>query len=153
MSAPIARVPLRCRLALACVLVLAACTQPERGPVRIVWGRDACEHCGMAISDERFAAQVRRGPREVARFDDFGCAVLWLETQGDPGEAAEIWVMDEERREWLDARRAFYRPGQRTPMAYGLGALGAAEPGALAFEAARRSLLEHERERASRRRS
>jgi nitrous oxide reductase accessory protein NosL len=137
--------------ALAAALALAGCPPPATGPVRIAWGRDACQHCGMAIGDERFAAQVRRGPRDAARFDDFGCAVAWLEEHGGPDTAAEIWVMDEDRREWIDARRASYRSGRATPMGYGFGAASAAAPGDLDFAAARARVLEREGERASRR--
>jgi nitrous oxide reductase accessory protein NosL len=123
-----------------------ACAEPTQGPVRVVWGRHACDHCGMAVSERRFAAQVRRGPRDVVRFDDFGCAVRWLEEHGGPEAAAEIWVMDSaapEAERWLDARSAAYRPGQRTPMGYGFAAVGAAPPDAVGFEHARLAILEH----------
>jgi len=136
-------------LALAGVWVATACSQPTSGPLPIAWGRDACAHCSMAISDPRFAAEVRLGPHELARFDDFGCAVVWLAEQARAGPEVEIWVMDQDREEWLDARAALYRPEQRTPMAWGLGAVAASEPGAVDFEAARRILLLRARERAS----
>jgi len=126
--------------------LLAACGEGTSGPARIAFGRDACDHCGMAISERRYAVQVRRGPK-VARFDDFGCAVLWLERHGE-ADVTEIWAMDAEGERWLDARRASWRGGQRTPMAYGFGAVGEAGPGDLDFEAARRAILERERERA-----
>jgi nitrous oxide reductase accessory protein NosL len=141
-------------LGLALLLFAAACGEADSGPARIAWGRDACSHCGMAISERRYAVQVRRG-RDVARFDDFGCAALWLERLGPAGEAevSEIWAMDfdaaGDTEKWLDARRAFFRPGQRTPMAYGFAAVAAARDGDVDFEAARRAILEHERERAS----
>jgi nitrous oxide reductase accessory protein NosL len=140
-------------LALVALLLAAACSEPTSGPVRVVWGRHACDHCGMLISEPRFAAQVRLGPREVARFDDFGCAALWLDAHGGAAAAREFWAMDAEGDEWLDARRAFYRAGQRTPMAYGLAALREREPGALDFEGALGALRERERERASKPRS
>lgn len=128
------------------VVLLAACGERASGPARIAYGRDACDHCGMAISEPRYAVQVRRGPK-AARFDDFGCAVLWLERHGE-ADVTEIWAMDLEREQWLDARAAFYRGGQRTPMAYGFAAVGEPRPGDLDFEAARRAILERERERA-----
>jgi nitrous oxide reductase accessory protein NosL len=134
--------------ALALLIVLiAACGEGTSGPARIAYGRDACDHCGMAISEPRHAVQVRRGAK-VARFDDFGCAVLWLERHGD-ADVTEIWAMDSEREQWIDARAAFYRGGQRTPMAYGFAAVSEARPGDLDFEGARRAILERERERAS----
>jgi nitrous oxide reductase accessory protein NosL len=138
-------------LALACVL---ACSEPTSGPVRIVWGRHACDHCAMAISDPRYAAQIRTGPHDVARFDDFGCALAWLEANGGLERMQEFWVMDAtspdaETGQWLDARRAFYRGGQRTPMAYGWAAVAEAAPDAMDFDAARRAILEQQGKRGS----
>ena len=124
------------------LFLAAACSEPTSGPVRIVWGRHACDHCAMAISEQAFAAEVRTAPREIARFDDFGCAVTWLEAHGGPDAASEFWVRDGARDEWIDGRAAFFRSGQRTPMAYGFAAVGRAEPGALDFAQARRAVLE-----------
>lgn len=139
-----------CCCALVWILLAAACSKPTSGPLPIAWGREPCAHCSMAIGDARFAAEVRLGPQELLPFDDFGCAVVWLEEHADSAEALEIWVMDQDREEWLDARTAFYRPGQRTPMAWGFGGTAAREPGALDFETARREVLARARERASR---
>jgi copper chaperone NosL len=137
-------------LALAVVWLAAACSQPTSGPLPIAWGREPCAHCSMAISEARFAAELRLGPRELLRFDDFGCAMVWLAEHADSGEPLEIWVMDQDQEEWLDARAAFYRPDQRTPMAWGFGAVSARESAAVDFESARRSVLAREKERASR---
>lgn len=138
------------RAAAFALLVLAsACSEPTSGPVRIVWGRHACDHCAMAISEQAFAAEVRVGPREVMRFDDLGCALAWLESNGGAAAASEFWVMDQDRGEWLDARSASYRPDQRTPMAYGFGAIRDAESGSVDFETARRTILERIRDRNS----
>ena len=135
----------RALFALAFGVLVLACGDPGHGPAAIAWGRDACEHCAMVISEKRFAMQIRSGGR-VHRFDDPGCAIEWLERQTGAGaEATELWVMDEDRQEWLDARSAFYRPGQRTPMAYGFGAIAAPEPGAVDFETFRRRIRERER--------
>lgn len=130
---------------LAWTALVLACGDPGQGPASIAWGRDACEHCAMVISDERFAMQIRSGGR-VHRFDDPGCAIEWLDGETEAARSAtELWVMDVDRKQWLDARTAFYRPGQRTPMAFGFGAIAAAEPGALDFEAFRRRIRERER--------
>jgi len=138
------------RAAALVVLALAsACSEPSSGPVRIVWGRDACDHCGMTVNEQAFAAEVRVGPREVMRFDDFGCAVSWLESKGGPGAATEFWVMDQGRAEWIDARQAFYRPDQRTPMAYGFAAVQIQAPGSVDFETARQAILERSRDRSA----
>ena len=55
--------------------MLSACGKsgwPE-GMAEIKWDRDTCTRCRMAISDRRFAAQVRGGPKDqVFKFDDIG---------------------------------------------------------------------------------
>jgi nitrous oxide reductase accessory protein NosL len=143
------RSPARC-FARLWLLLAAACSQPTSGPLSIAWGREPCAHCSMAIGEARFAAEVRLGPHELLRYDDFGCAIVWLEEHADSAEALEIWVMDQDREEWLDARAAFYRTGQRTHMSWGFGGISAREPGALDFETARQDVLARARERASR---
>jgi len=119
------------------LFLLAGCSQPEEtGPVDVRWDRETCARCAMAVSDHNYAAQVRgasAGQRtEVYKFDDIGCAVIWLEEQpwkDDP--RTEIWVTDHRNGNWIDARKAHYVAGMVTPMGYGLGAQSEAAEGAL----------------------
>ena len=116
------------------VLLLIGCSgDPGQGPVEVKWDRDACERCRMVLSDRAYAAQVRFFPEggrsKVFKFDDIGCAVLWLEDKPwnrDP--KTEIWVRDRLSDQWIDARTAVYIKGRVTPMAYGLGAQSQADP-------------------------
>jgi len=113
-------------LLLACVLV--GCADGDiSGPGEVRWDRETCARCGMAIGDRYSAAQVRGGPAgertRLYRFDDIGCAVIWLDGQSwaeDP--RTEIWVMDHRDSVWIDARLANFVKGIRSPMGYGLGA-------------------------------
>ena len=126
----------------AAMLLLAACSgKDETGPVDVRWDRESCARCAMAVSDRNFAAQIRGGPASsktsVYKFDDIGCAVLWLEKQpwkDDP--RTEIWVTDYRNGNWIDARKARYVAGKVTPMGYGLGAQADPVDGALDFAAA-----------------
>ena len=134
----------------ALVLLLAACSRaPDTGPGKVRWDRDTCARCAMAISDPKFSAQVRvpdeRGRSRLYKFDDIGCAVIWLDEHklsDDP--RVEIWVNDYHSGDWIDARKAWYVPGQITPMGYGLGATAEKEPGAMDFAAARRHIYKVE---------
>lgn len=126
------------------LLLLAACSrEPQAGPVEIKFDRDTCTHCSMAISDRHYAVQVRGGLKnQTFKFDDFGCAVTWLNKQpwgNDP--AAEIWVADFHDGIWLNARTAYYLGGKTTPMAYGFGASRAAIPGGISFDEASKQVL------------
>jgi nitrous oxide reductase accessory protein NosL len=134
---------------------LSSCTAPSLpdGVVPIRWDRDKCDHCGMMISDYRFAAQARGGPKdETLRFDDIGCAVLALARRPwgeDP--ATRVWVADIASRQdavsWLDARRARYLPGRSSPMGYDLGATTEPRAGGVDYEEMRRRVAAMERRR------
>ena len=51
---------------------------PE-GMAEIKWDRDTCVRCSMAISDRRFAAEMRGGEKNIVfKFDDIGCVVFWM---------------------------------------------------------------------------
>jgi nitrous oxide reductase accessory protein NosL len=128
------------------VAVLSGCSsEPLTGPVDIKWDRDVCVRCSMVISDRHFAAQIRNPMKKVLKFDDFGCAVFWKEHQTWSDAEIEFWVAnsadDASRGKWLDARKAFYVGGKRTPMGYGFGAVSGTVPGALGYDEARKLIL------------
>ena len=147
-----------CRLLLVgAMVVLTGCAgDPGTGPVEVKWDRDSCERCRMVLSDRMYAAQVRGGPAgekgNVYKFDDIGCAVIWLKEQPwreDSG--TEIWVTDHRAGRWIDARTATYVLGRTTPMDYGLGAQDDPAPGGLSFAQARAHILEMEAQHRSHR--
>ena len=130
-------------------VMLAGCsraTLPD-GMVEIKWDRDTCVRCSMVLSDRRFAAQVRGGPKDANfKFDDIGCAAIWLKAQSwgtDP--ATRLWVADIGSRgdnvQWLDARKAWYVGGRTSPMAYNFAAVAAPQPGSLDFDTMRQHVL------------
>ena len=123
-------------------LLLAGCSgEDATGPGEVRWDRESCTHCAMAISDHYYTAQVRGGVAgqrtRLYKFDDIGCAVVWLDGQPWKGDSrTEIWVTDQLSGEWIDARLASYVTGKVTPMDYGLGAQREASPGAMDFTGA-----------------
>jgi hypothetical protein len=138
--------------AAALALLLSACSgDPGTGPVDVKWDRDACARCNMVLSDRRHAAQVRHTPAdsgrsEVWRFDDFGCAMLWLDQQAWADDSSvEIWVTDQHSGQWIDAHTAHYTRGRITPMQYGLGAQTEPSADTLDFTRAREHVYAIER--------
>jgi nitrous oxide reductase accessory protein NosL len=114
-------------LILFIVLLLSACGDEQTGVVDVKWDRDACKRCQMMLSDRDFSAQVRTFPKDkrskVYKFDDLGCAVLWLSTTEFKDDSkTQIWVNDYKTKTWIDAKKAWYTKGLNTPMNYGLGA-------------------------------
>lgn len=137
-------------LSLLVVLPLVACGRdPASGPADVKWDRDACEHCRMVISDHGFAAQVRDAEGRVHRFDDPGCAALWLDAHSEQGAPREVWVHDLAGDDWLDAHEAHFVRVPNSPMAYGFGAQRAPAAGALDFAQLREAVRKLEDERRS----
>jgi copper chaperone NosL len=130
--------------------LLSACGKsgwPE-GMAEIKWDRDTCVRCRMAVSDRRFAAQVRGGPKDqFFKFDDIGCVVFWLKEQPWGNDASiRMWVADAASRPdqliWLDPRQARYVAGKTSPMGYNFAAYAQAPADSLAFAEMRELLLQ-----------
>lgn len=124
---------------------LSACGKDAGWPAGmqpIKWDRDTCIVCNMAISDRRFAGQMRGGPKNtVFKFDDPGCIALCMHDMAakfpwvrDP--ATQIWVMDSSVRgnemRWLDARTAQYA-AKFSPMGYNFAAVAHPQAGSVDF--------------------
>jgi copper chaperone NosL len=92
-------------------------------PPSVRFGEEACAHCRMIISDERFAAARVSPSGEVLKFDDVGCLLKHEANETRP--AAAHWVHDFRSPDWLDAREAIYVPSARvaSPMGYDLVAV------------------------------
>ena len=108
----------------------------------------------MVISDRRFVAQVRGGPRNLPhKFDDVGCAARWLTKQSWAGEPkTKVWVARLKDGAWLDARTARYEGGKTSPMGFGFGAVdattGDGATGGVDFDELQRSVLAMDQRRA-----
>ena len=135
-------------LALGLLEVACGLGRPT-GPAAVAWDRDTCERCAMAIGDRRFAAQIRSGASgEVHRFDDLGCASLWLDEHRDGvGGRPEVWVRDLRGERWLDATASTYAAGLRSPMSYGFGASPEPVEGGTRWDEVRGQIREIESER------
>ncbi len=129
---------------LALAALLGAC-HDEKGPVPVQYGREVCTMCGMIISDPHYAAEIRGGPKnQIVKFDDIGDAIQWLDKKShwSPEDPREFWVMNsQDGVHWLDARAAFYIPGE-SPMDYGWAAVPERAEGAADFAAMRAKVLE-----------
>jgi copper chaperone NosL len=138
---------------LVLLLLLGACSGPDAtGPGEVRWDRETCTRCSMAISDHLYAAQVRGASSgeksRLYKFDDIGCALIWLEQQPWKDDArTEIWVADYRNGNWLDAHSAFYLQDRISPMNYGLGAQPENTGDALDFAEAKAHIFAVEKER------
>ena len=104
---------------------LGACEKKsEDGLAKMHWDRDMCERCKMAVSERKYAVQIINPQNhKVYKFDDIGCAVLWLDEEKIPWRtSAIIWITDAKTGKWIDAKKAIYTDDSITPMAFGFAA-------------------------------
>jgi len=104
-------------------LSLVGCKNRVNGaPEAIHFDRDSCARCAMVISERKFATEIIEPKSNRAfKFDDIGCAILWLEEGKFPwAKRAKIWVKDAKSGKWLNAKDAKYTTDFITPMAYGV---------------------------------
>ncbi|MCC7363357.1 MAG: nitrous oxide reductase accessory protein NosL [Dehalococcoidia bacterium] len=102
------------------------------GDPTIKYGKEECAHCGMVISEDRFAAASRSSGKDT-HYDDIGCMVLYLR-ENAPAAGATFFVRAFEEDAWLDAATATYAamPGIKSPMSYDIAAFATAESAAAA---------------------
>ena len=108
--------------ALAAFTFLGCGDEKDYGNVH--YDRDVCEHCQMAISDNRFSVDVRVDGKNHY-FDDIGCLVDFMVTNDKLNwlKDAKIYINDASGNgEFIDARTAHFYRGFKTPMSFGWGA-------------------------------
>ena len=101
---------------------LLGCSKSEIKPVDI-YPEDLCSHCRMAISDQRFAAEIITVADEVFKFDDFGCMERFKEKSSNLKIAA-TFVKDYEMKNWIPCEHStIVQTSIKTPMGSGKVAL------------------------------
>lgn len=113
-------VPLALLLLLAVAAVVFLWPSPPAGPEAFHYGRDACDHCRMHISEKGFGGQIRSASGEVTRYDDIGCLLAALAVM--PQGSATAWVEDRGGDGFVELSAAtFVRGGSiKTPMGSGI---------------------------------
>jgi copper chaperone NosL len=105
------------KIAFTLLMMCVACGPGPDQPAEPVWGKQACEHCMMLVSDPRPAAQAVLVGGTRMFFDDVGCLVEWLDDSGHVPMG--VWVRAPDGQGWTDAYSARYSDGHRTPMDHG----------------------------------
>jgi copper chaperone NosL len=112
------------------------------GPVPVVWNRESCAHCRMAIGEPRFAAQLITRDGAVESFDDVGCLLRYLDER-QPA-VHRLWFHHPRDDRWLAVDEVGFATGATTPMGWGVIAVERG-PDALDLAAARALVARPER--------
>jgi copper chaperone NosL len=111
----------------------------------VIWDKESCAECKMAIGDPSFAAQLQSKDGRVLDFDDPGCLITYMIDRRPEIHAVYFHLYRE--NEWLDRDRTGFVSGVRSPMGFDLAATRKESPGAISWERA----IEAVRERNDRR--
>lgn len=95
---------------------LAACTSADT-PVDPVWGKQACGHCAMLVSDRSHGAQAVDARGERLFFDDLGCLIAW-EAQ-NPQANPKHWVRRADTQDWGAPETTRFAHAEHSPMDFG----------------------------------
>ena len=115
-------------LVLSAVLFGCSRTASDAPPV-VHYGRDECAHCGMIVSDERYAAALRveqDGGAPDLVFDDIGDMLDYRRNKGASIHVIRLYVHDFTTKQWMDASKAVFVKSEdvHSPMGSGIIAAG-----------------------------
>jgi len=98
--------------------VSAACSSADVSPASLDVRTDTCSRCRMAVSDQRFAAQIVSPGEEPRFFDDIGCLRAYLEARPRLEDRSAVFVASYASQAWVPARTAVYvrHESIQTPM-------------------------------------
>ncbi len=103
------------------LLLIPACARREPRPVDI-YPEDVCTLCKMAVTDQRFAAEIITPGGDALKFDDIGCLRSYRVLKPEL-EHAPAFYRDYASPRWLpDAGAVIVETGLSTPMGSGLAA-------------------------------
>lgn len=103
--------------------LLFACAVDLETPKSIVLDRAACDHCGMLVSDGRFASELITRDGTWYEFDDPSCLFRFI---GDKRpDIGNIWFRDSSSTEevWLNWQKVTFVRDAGAPMDGGFAAV------------------------------
>ncbi len=96
--------------------------------------------CKMKITDKNYACEVISAEGITWFFDDIGCMIKWLYNKKFASPPS-LWVYALDSKKFIDAKKAYYSQGEKTPMGYGFGAYEKREKDMIDFEELKKKIL------------
>jgi len=103
---------------LSLLVIITGCESPsdENTDMRI------CPQCNMPLPNSNVHTSMMSGNAKTEHFDDVGCMVLWMKKNSIDLESVDIKVFSNDTKKYIDAKKAFYKFNEKTPMMYGFSA-------------------------------
>ncbi len=81
-----------------------------------------CPQCNMELPQSNLHTSFISGNTQTEYFDDIGCMILWIKDNKIHLDSVDIKVFTNDTNRYIDARKAFYKFNETTPMMYGFSA-------------------------------
>jgi len=103
---------------LSFLVILTGCesTSDESADMRI------CPQCNMPLPDSNIHTSMINDNTKTEHFDDVGCMVLWMKRKSIDVNNVDLKVFSNDTKKYIDAKKAFYKFNEKTPMMYGFSA-------------------------------
>lgn len=110
--------PLVLTLLLSLLVIITACdsSSTTQEQLRI------CPQCHMPLPDSNLHTSTVSGNFKTEYFDDVGCMVLWMKENNIDLNSVDMTVFSNDTKKYIDAKKAFYKFNEKTPMMYGFSA-------------------------------
>lgn len=81
-----------------------------------------CPQCHMELPKSNIHTSIIQGNSNTEYFDDIGCMVLWMKDNNIHLDSVDMKVFSNDTKKYIDAKKAFYKFNEKTPMMYGFSA-------------------------------
>jgi len=98
------------------LVILSACDSSVEESTKV------CPQCHMPLPKSNIYTSFIKGNSATEYFDDIGCMILWMEENNIDSKSVEIKVFTNDTKKYIDAKKAFYKFNEKTPMMYGFSA-------------------------------
>ena len=105
-------------VSLITLLFMSACNsqQKEESSSKI------CPQCNMELPVSNIHTAIINHEDNKEYFDDPGCMVLWAKKNKIDIKETQIKIFSNDTKKYIDAKMAFYKIDEKTPMLYGFSA-------------------------------
>ena len=108
-------------LTIAILVFLTACGSSENSSSQTAKGEPKiCPECNMVVEDSNIHKSSLLTGGTKYYFDDIGCMILWCNEKNIDMKDAKVFSKD--TKQYIDAKDANFKLGEKTPMMYGFGA-------------------------------
>ena len=110
--------PLLLTFFLSLLVIMSACNSSPSTEENI----RVCPQCNMELPNSNIHTSSVTGNFKTEYFDDVGCMVLWMKKNSIDLNSVDMKVFSNDTKKYINAKKAFYKFNEKTPMMYGFSA-------------------------------